>query len=71
MREHPEATLGEDWSLMGSAGAAVGRVRGLGRRGAADETDDLARLERLTALHESGALTDEEFAAEKAKLLRP
>jgi hypothetical protein len=27
------------------------------------------QLERLAVLHESGALTDEEFAAEKAKLL--
>jgi len=29
----------------------------------------LERLERLAALHEKGALTDEEFAAEKARLL--
>lgn len=72
VREHPGATLGEDWSLVGSAGAAVGRVRGLGRRGPAEpEADDLARLERLNALRASGALTDEEFAAEKAKLLGP
>jgi hypothetical protein len=27
-------------------------------------------LERLAALHERGALSDEEFAAEKATLLR-
>ena len=27
------------------------------------------RLERLAALHASGALTDEEFAAAKARLL--
>lgn len=31
--------------------------------------DRLARLERLAALHASGALTDEEFAREKARLL--
>jgi hypothetical protein len=31
--------------------------------------DDVARLERLAKLHESGALTDEEFAAAKARIL--
>jgi hypothetical protein len=29
----------------------------------------LARLERLATLHEKGALSDAEFAAEKARLL--
>jgi hypothetical protein len=32
--------------------------------------DQLARLERLVALRDGGALSDEEFEAEKAKLLR-
>ncbi|KPF66339.1 hypothetical protein IP88_13000 [alpha proteobacterium AAP81b] len=32
---------------------------------------DYAGLERLAALRDSGALTDEEYAAQKAKLLRP
>ena len=32
-------------------------------------TDSTAELERLAKLHESGALTDEEFAAAKAKIL--
>lgn len=37
---------------------------------AADETDDrLEALERLARLHESGALTDAEFAAEKRRIL--
>jgi hypothetical protein len=31
--------------------------------------DSVERLERLAALHRSGALTDEEFAAAKARLL--
>lgn len=31
--------------------------------------DRLAALERLAALHTSGALTDEEFAAEKRRIL--
>ena len=31
--------------------------------------DDLSKLERLAKLHDSGALTDEEFAKAKAKIL--
>ena len=34
-----------------------------------DSGDVAARLERLAALRESGVLTEEEFAAEKAKIL--
>ncbi len=34
-----------------------------------DEDARLARLERLATLHERGVLTDDEFAAEKARLL--
>ena len=37
--------------------------------GASGEDARLARLERLGSLHEKGVLTDEEFAAEKARLL--
>ena len=36
---------------------------------AAPEADPVEQLERLAALHAQGALTDEEFAAQKAKLL--
>ena len=32
--------------------------------------DPLARLKQLAELHDSGVLTDDEFAAAKAKLLR-
>jgi hypothetical protein len=35
----------------------------------AADADPMAQLERLAALHAQGALTDEEFAAQKAKLL--
>jgi hypothetical protein len=31
--------------------------------------DSFAQIEKLSKLHESGALTDEEFAAAKAKIL--
>jgi len=44
--------------------------RGMGRvRGGTAEQDRLAALERLGQLHQQGVLTDEEFAAEKAKLV--
>ena len=33
------------------------------------EPDPLEQVEKLAKLHEEGALTDEEFAAQKAKLL--
>ena len=36
---------------------------------AAAPTDTIAELERLSRLHESGALTDQEFAAAKARPL--
>ena len=36
---------------------------------AAPEPDTIAELERLSRLHESGALSDEEFAAAKARVL--
>jgi hypothetical protein len=35
----------------------------------APETDTIAELERLARLHESGALSEEEFAAAKARVL--
>ncbi len=36
---------------------------------ASGATDRIAQLQQLAQLHDSGALTDEEFAAEKAKVL--
>jgi len=36
---------------------------------AAPATDPIAELERLTRLHASGALTDQEFTAAKARAL--
>lgn len=37
--------------------------------GASGASDRIAMLQQLAQLHDSGALTDEEFAAEKAKIL--
>ena len=34
-------------------------------------SDDTARLEELGRLHDQGVLTDEEFAQQKAMILRP
>ena len=50
--------------LSGSVRRGMGRVRGR-----TAQEDRLAALERLGRLHEQGALTDEEFAAEKAQLV--
>jgi hypothetical protein len=36
---------------------------------ASGASDRIAQLQQLATLHDSGALTDEEFAAEKAKVL--
>jgi Short C-terminal domain len=63
VREFPDAVRGE--------GGALARLRGrgepAGRAAVAEGTVD--RLERLAALHDRGALTDEEYEAEKALLL--
>jgi hypothetical protein len=37
--------------------------------GGGDDDEQLDQLERLAALHQRGALSDDEFAAAKAKLL--
>ena len=67
--EAPDATL-SDWpERIRTRAVAIWRSRG--RRGAPPpEPEDrrLERLERLAALHERGALSDEEFEAEKAAI---
>jgi hypothetical protein len=59
VREFPDAAHGEFWRLVRSVFASTG----------AGETDIVERLERLTRLHESGALSDEEFLAAKHTVL--
>ncbi len=54
---------------VSSAAAERGERRAAGAAGAAE--DRLARLERLVALRDAGALTAEEFAAEKAAVMGP
>lgn len=59
VREFPDAVRGQ--------GGFFARLRGREESAVAAGTVD--RLERLAALHDRGALTDEEFEAEKALLL--
>jgi hypothetical protein len=48
----------------------VGQMAGMQMPGqAAAGTDSTAQLEKLAQLHANGALTDEEFAAQKAKII--
>jgi hypothetical protein len=65
----PEA-FGPDGSGIGlpAMSAPAAHAATDGGTAAADD-DPVAKLERLAALHASGALTDAEFAAQKAKLL--
>lgn len=46
------------------------RINAVGNGNGPSEADMLSQLERLAKLHESGALTDEEFAKAKEKLLK-
>jgi hypothetical protein len=71
------AKIAIDWDSAGSA-PARGQVRPVGNSGftapqpppaASGGGDSVADLERLAKLHKSGALTDAEFAQEKAKIL--
>lgn len=67
-REFPDRHFDLD-GLKGSMDSGwqsvSGRVKGLVARG----DDDIAKLERLKSLHESGALSDDEYASAKAKVL--
>jgi Short C-terminal domain len=57
VREFPNEVARYDFNWFGSSGAK-----------GADEPGHIESLERLAALHESGALTDEEYEAEKGLL---
>jgi len=63
-----DANLGERASKLRLP--EMRKPTGAGEAPATDNEDSrLARLERLATLHEKGVLTDEEFAAEKARAL--
>ena len=64
--EFPDATIGELPARIRTRASSMWQ----GRERAAPEPEDrrLERLERLASLHERGALSDEEYEAEKAAL---
>jgi hypothetical protein len=72
IREFPDAQAGETWQHMraswadrrGAHGEPAAAVAG------APNGSHVAELERLSALHERGALTDDEYTKEKSTLLR-
>jgi hypothetical protein len=72
--EFPEATAGATRaSLQAAAGRAQSLVFGARRAGNGAATDPahgrVDQLERLAHLHDTGALTDDEYAAEKTVVL--
>ena len=74
-REYPDAQAPdvEEWARNSAERlrVAAGRLRrGARARVPTSEPSRVEQLERLAALHERGALTDEEFAEEKAALRR-
>jgi membrane protease subunit (stomatin/prohibitin family) len=84
MRRRPVARLAVGTAVVaGTAGAVSGHMANKQQQQAAAQQaaappeapaeapaeDPYAQLEKLGQLHEQGILTDEEFAAQKAKLL--
>lgn len=68
LRDFPDRTFDLDGireAVTRRWASASGRVKDLVDRG----DDDITKLERLRSLHESGALSDDEYASAKAKLL--
>jgi Short C-terminal domain len=65
VREFPDAVRGDAMRLR----AAYSRLPTGGPRRARADDATVDRLERLAALREQGALTEEEYQAEKAVLL--
>jgi hypothetical protein len=71
----PGAQIGVQQQTTGDPEAAARwmqqfyAAQGIDTGGDDDEDDEIAQLERLAALHQRGALSDDEFAAAKAKLL--
>jgi phage protein U len=64
-RRQQQKYAGQDAEYMEQQGAAMAQ----GAQAATGGSDATAELERLAQLHTQGVLTDEEFAAEKARIL--
>ena len=68
MAEFPDRQLDVDVDgLRDSASRTWSSLTSRFRHG--DSSDPVAGLERLRTLHDSGALSDDEYAAAKAKIL--
>jgi hypothetical protein len=65
----PEAFADELRRLFPDAQITVANSETIGAGGSPAAGDPVSALERLAELHASGALTDEEFALAKARLL--
>ena len=64
-RRQQQKYSGQDAAYMEQQAPAAQQ----GAMGAAPAEDETAQIQKLAELHASGALTDEEFAAAKAKVL--
>ncbi|MFC2029968.1 SHOCT domain-containing protein [Chloroflexota bacterium] len=64
-----EAAAQQGYDQAYEEGAADAQAQQYEQPAAAPEVDVVAQLERLGALKDQGILTEEEFAAQKAKLL--
>lgn len=63
------ATSEEAWKTKSSVGLVRARARARSMRSAGEGGDLVTELERLNAMHESGALDDDEFEAAKRRVL--
>lgn len=69
MTEHPEAAMPDVAGGVSGWMASVGRNQSANSSQAAEEAQILERLERLQTLRERGALSEEEFQAQKTALM--
>jgi Short C-terminal domain len=68
LAEFPDTKTGELSGHLRSLASSIGGGR-VAREAGPAQDDQLARLERLSALHREGELTDAEFEAQKQKIL--
>lgn len=68
-RRQAEKYADRDQAIAANRGAGYAEGAAAAAPAAAPEPDLMDQLQKLGELHASGVLTDEEFAAQKAKLL--
>jgi len=70
IEEFPDAQHGDTWNRLRAGASRWGTREGEPTPAAAAADDErINQLERLSSLHAAGTLTDEELAAEKARIL--